>query len=171
MPPSLPATAAAHAPPGIVLEAFLPERIAAGDIPFKACNLARLMQHQLAAPSLLKESDPARFDLREIAAAAFIMSQDEDLCEELLSHREKDATGTVTFPRFSAEVFRLAKQISPSTLQLIGQAIDSSLNAAMKPAMAFGARKGHAARQPFSSGPGRRIRARLDPHADRYPRP
>lgn len=140
--------------PDIVLDAFLPERIAVNGLPFKPANMARLMQIQLAAPGILRKTNAEDFDLAEIAAAAFILSQDEDVTEDLLGTRAIDTlTGKISFPRFKHAVFQLAKNIEPKALVALGQAIDQTLVAATKPAMPFGVDKGTDTESPFPQAP------------------
>ncbi|GEM_PF-2098628 len=136
--------------PRIVLDAFLPEQLSVADIPLAQINIDHIMALQLAAPGILQNSDPGKFDVVEIMRALFICTQDQDLTESLLAVREKDAlTGSIIFPRFDAEVRRLARNLKPAVLVQIAPKLDAAIVAAMKPAIPFGADKSTPADSPF----------------------
>lgn len=136
--------------PAIVLEAFLPERLAVGDLPLAQINIDHLMALQTGAPGILRESDPTKFDIAEIMRALFICTQDQDITEELLSVRAlDDITGKVVYPRFDSAVRQLARNLQPSILLLIAPKLDAAISAAMKPAVPFGVDKSTDPDSPF----------------------
>lgn len=128
--------------PKVVLDAFLPERLAAGDIPLCEINIDHYLAMQLVCPGMMQESDSKKFDVLEIMRALFIVTQDQDLTEELLGIREKDViTGAVIFPQFDRAVKLLARELKPHVLIEVGAKLDAAFVASMKPAVPYGVSK------------------------------
>ncbi len=140
--------------PALVLNAFCPDEVRVGKLPLQPCTGAVIMQLQKIGSSLLKTEKSEEFNVEDIFAALFVMSQPIAHVRALTAIAEIDPlTGKIFRPRFDDAVFELAATIDAALLPQIGEILNAHLVAAFGTAVPHGQKVSRDPNSPFPTAP------------------